>query len=47
VLGEAQVCSADLGQIAGHAELVQAQPQIVTRRYHGMDRRGQLGQESC
>jgi hypothetical protein len=47
VLGESQVGRADLGQIACHAELVQAQPQVVTRRYHGMDRRGQLGEEPC
>jgi hypothetical protein len=43
--GKAQVGRADLGQLAGQAELVQAQPHIVTRGQHRVRVRGKVRQQ--
>ena len=44
-LAEAQVGRADLGQFAGQAQLMQAQPQIVTRGQHRVHVRRKVGQQ--
>ena len=44
-LGEAQVGRADLGQLAGQAQLMQAQPQIVTRGQHRVRVPGKVRQQ--
>ena len=45
MLGEAQVGRADLGQLAGQAQLMQPQPQIVTRGQQGVHVRRKVGQQ--
>ena len=44
-LGKAQVGRADLGQLAGQAQLMQAQPQIVTRGQDRVHVRGKVRQQ--
>ena len=45
-LGEAQVRGADLGEFAGQAQLMQAQPQIVTRGQHRVRAGGKVCQQA-
>ena len=44
-LGKAQIRGADLGELAGQAQLMQAQPQIVTRGQHRVHVRGKVRQQ--
>ena len=44
-LGEAQIGRADLGELAGQAQLMQAQPQIATRGQHRVHVRGKVRQQ--
>ena len=44
-VGKAQISRADLGQLAGQAQLVQAQPHIVTRGHYRVHVRGKVGQQ--
>jgi hypothetical protein len=45
-LGEAQVCGADLGELAGQAQLMQAQPQVAACGQHRMHVRGEVRQQA-
>ena len=44
-LGKPQVCRADLGQLAGQAQLMQAQPKIAARGQHRVHVRGKVRQQ--
>ena len=44
-LGEAQLFGADLGELTGQAQLMQAEPEITTRGQHRVRVGGKAGQE--
>jgi hypothetical protein len=45
--GEAQICCADLGQLACQAQLVQAQPEVAACGQHRVHVRGKVRQQAC
>ena len=45
MFGEAQIFPADLGEFSGQAQLMQAQPQIATRRQYRVRMRGKVCQQ--